>query len=93
MAMREKYWNDTPSIQVETEKNFLQASLMEQDVYTSPSEEDAKYLFFSLPSIIIVKGYALGFTHETVQDMIVQYIRDNRMLLKQKSEIKVQFNM
>ena len=93
MAMREKYWNDTPSAQVETQKKFLQHILIKYDIYATPSEDDAKYLFFSLPSIIIVKGYALGFMHESVQAMIFKYLQNNKTLLKQKSEMKVQFRM
>ena len=93
MAMRQNYWNDTASVQVESEKQFFQQTLIEQHIYTAPSEDDAKYLFFSLPSIIIVKGYALGFKHDSVQAMIFKHIQDNKTVLKQKSDIKIQFRM
>ena len=93
MAMRQNYWNDTDSAQVANEKQFFQQTLIEQQIYTAPSEDDAKYLFFSLPSIIIVKGYALGFKHDSVQAMIFKHIQDNRSILKQKSDIKIQFRM
>ena len=91
MAMREKYWNDTHSAQVEKEKKFFQQLLIEHAIYTAPSLEDACYLFFSLPSIIIVKGYSLGFTHDTVQNMILKHIQEHATMLKQKSNIKIQF--
>ncbi|NNG80537.1 hypothetical protein [Acinetobacter sp. ANC 5378] len=93
MAMRQNYWNDTDSVQVESEKQFFQQTLIEHGIYTAPSEDDAKYLFFSLPSIIIVKGYALGFKHDIVQAMIFKHIQDNKTVLKQKSDIKIQFRM
>lgn len=93
MAMRENYWNDTVSAQVQKEKKFFQHTLLAHAIHSSPSEDDAKYLFFSFPSIIIVKGYALGFQHDTVQAMIFKHIQDNKNLLKQKSDIKIQFRM
>ena len=91
--MRENYWNDTNSVQVQREKKFFQQTLLEQAIHNNPSEDDAKYLFFSLPSIVIVKGYALGFQHDTVQAMIFKYIQDNKKLLQQKGDIKIQFRM
>lgn len=93
MAMREKYWNDSQSAQVKAEKKFLQESLKKYGIYSAPSKDDAKYLFFNLPSIIIVKGYALGFMHETVQAMIFKYIQNHKTQLMQKSAIKMQFRM
>ncbi|WP_313035776.1 hypothetical protein [Acinetobacter sp.] len=93
MAMRQNYWNDIDSVQVQSEKKFFQQTLIEHAIHNSPSEDDVKYLFFSLPSIIIVKGYALGFQHDTVQAMIFKHIQDNKNLLKQKREFKVQFRM
>ncbi|MDK1683220.1 hypothetical protein [Acinetobacter terrestris] len=93
MAMRQNYWNDTDSAQVANEKQFFQQTLIEHQIYTTPSEDDAKYLFFSLPSIIIVKGYALGFKHDSVQAMIFKHIQDNKTVLQQKSDIKIQFRM
>ena len=93
MAMRENYWNDTDSALVQEEKKFFQYTLLEQEIHNNPSEDDAKYLFFSLPSIIIVKGYALGFRHDTVQAMILKYIQNHKSLLQQKGDIKIQFRM
>ena len=93
MAMRENYWNDTDSALVQEEKKFFQYTLLEQEIHNNPSEDDAKYLFFSLPSIIIVKGYALGFRHDTVQAMILKYIQNHKSLLQQKGYIKIQFRM
>ncbi|OTG63532.1 hypothetical protein B9T25_13635 [Acinetobacter sp. ANC 4470] len=93
MAMRQNYWNDTLSTQVLHEKKFFQEILIQHGIYTTTTEDDAKYLFFSLPSIIIVKGYSLGFQHDAVQAMIFQHIQDNETMLKQKSDIKIQFNM
>lgn len=93
MAMRQNYWNDKLSSQVQQEKVFLQTTLMQQGVFSSATLEDAKYLFFSLPSIIIVKGYALGFMHETVQNLIYQHIQTNKQQLQQRSELKIQFQM
>ncbi|BCT89059.1 hypothetical protein [Acinetobacter variabilis] len=93
MAMRQNYWNDKLSSQVQQEKVFLQTTLMQQGVFSSATLEDAKYLFFSLPSIIIVKGYALGFMHETVQNLIHQHIQTNKQQLQQRSELKIQFQM
>lgn len=93
MAMRQNYWNDTHSAQVESEKQFFQQVLIEHAIYPTPSEEDAKYLFFSLPSIIIVKGYALGFKHGTVQAMIFKHLQTHKTILQHKSDIKIQFRM
>ncbi|CAB1212206.1 hypothetical protein SFB21_1004 [Acinetobacter bouvetii] len=91
--MRQNYWNDTDSAQVKSEKRFFQQTLIEQGIYSTPSEDDAKYLFFSFPSIIIVKGYALGFQHDTVQAMIFKHIQDHKDILMQKNDIKIQFRM
>ena len=93
MAMRENYWKDTHSTQVKSEKQFFQHILKEHGICLTPSDDDAKYLFFSLPSIIIVKGYALGFTHDSVRAMIYQHVQNNESTLKQKSNIKIQFHI
>lgn len=93
MAMRQNYWNDTASNQVGVEKRFFQQLLQQCDIFTTPSENDAKYLFFSLPSIVIVKGYALGFMHDSVQSMIIDYIQNNKVILQQKTHVKIQFRM
>lgn len=93
MAMRHNYWEDQTSLQVEAEKLFLQQLLIEHQVFETPSLDDVKYFFFSLPSIIIVKGYALGFLNHSVKDMISQYIRQNKMQLMQHQTLKIQFRM
>lgn len=93
MAMRQNYWNDTDSSQVNLEKTELTKMLTEYGIFEHPSLEDTKYFFFSLPSIIIVKGYALGFSHDSVKEMITQFIEQNKMLLKQRSELKIAYRM
>ena len=49
MAMRQNYWNDTHSAQVDLEKIELKNILSEYGVFDQPSLDDAKYFFFSLP--------------------------------------------
>lgn len=93
MAMRQSWWNDESTASVKAEKQFMQQTLSENGVYESPSLDDVKYFFFSLPSIIIVKGYALGFTNQLVKDMISQHIEVNRLSLSARNEIKIQFRM
>ncbi len=93
MAMRESYWNDQTSQHVAEEKLVLQQTLQALGVFDQPSEEDAKYVFFSLPSIIIVKGYALGFAHDRVQQLITQHIQTNKQQLQQKTTLKIQYHM
>ena len=93
MAMRTNYWNDTHNPDVLIEKEFLQITLSEQEIYAEPTLEDAKYLFFNLPSIIIVKGYALGFMNHKVKSMIHQFIEDHKVELQKKSEIKIKYRM
>lgn len=56
MAMRQSYWNDNHSDAVLIEKQFFQKILIENGIFENASLDDAKYLFFSLPSVIIVKG-------------------------------------
>lgn len=92
-AIRDCYWADQNSVQVALEKQFLQRLLQDLDIFSEPSLDDAKYLFFSLPSIIIVKGYALGFRHEKVKTLIMQYIEQNRAQLMQKDNVKIQYKM
>ena len=75
------------------EKQYLQQFLSEHGVFAHPTPEDARYFFFSLPSIIIVKGYALGFMHETVKRLMQQFILNNKLLLAQRSKLKVQFRL
>ncbi|WOE32112.1 MULTISPECIES: hypothetical protein [unclassified Acinetobacter] len=93
MAMRQRYWEDIRSPEVKHEKQLLQYLLNDLNIYANPSLDDAKYLFFSLPSIIIIKGYAMGFRHQLVQDMILQFIQHNRVILQQKGIIKTQYRM
>lgn len=91
--MRQNYWNDVLSPTVVSEKHYFQQTLTEHGVFESASIEDAKYFFFSLPSIIIVKGYALGFMDSAVKIMIAKYIHDNKQTLMHRQEIKIQFRM
>lgn len=93
MAMRQSWWDDQSTPSVAAEKQFLQQTLSEKGVYATPSLDDVKYFFFSLPSIIIVKGYALGFTNQLVKDMINQHIEINRHTLSARNQIKIQFRM
>lgn len=92
MAMRQNFWNDH-STQVLQEKLYLQNILIEQGVFQDATLDDAKYLFFHLPSIIIVKGYALGFKHEVVKNLIHQHIQTNLQQLQQRSSLKIQYQM
>lgn len=93
MAMRERYWNDTENNHVDIEKAFFQNLLQQQGIFDCATIEDAKYFFFSLPSIIIVKGYAHGFMHQPVQEMILQHIQTHKNELIQKNKLKIQFRM
>ena len=81
MAMRLRYWNDVETDSVQLEKQFLQQILIEHEVFQAPTLDDVKYFFFSLPSIIIVKGYAVGFTNIDIKNMISQYIHENKSSL------------
>ena len=87
------YWDDVQSHNVQQEKAFLQDMLIQQGVFQQATLEDARYLFFSLPSIVIVKGYALGFQHESVITLIQQHIQTNIQQLQQRTELKIQFQM
>ncbi|MDM1247339.1 hypothetical protein ACFODO_10290 [Acinetobacter sichuanensis] len=93
MAMRQNFWNDTETDSVQLEKLFLQNILAEHGVFNAPTLEDVKYFFFSLPSIIIIKGYALGFSHSAIQSMITQYIHENKVRLMQHETLKIQYRM
>jgi hypothetical protein len=93
MAIRQNYWNDNISNNVLTEKKFLQHLLNDQHIYSNATSEDAKYLFFSLPSIIIVKGYSMGFQHDQVKSLILEFIEKNKDVLKSKSITKIQYRM
>lgn len=93
MAMRQNYWNDEHSSIVSQEKQFLLKTIVEENIFENASIEDAKYIFFNLPSIIIVKGYALGFTNSSVVEMILKYLSENRTELKSKSPLKIKYRL
>jgi len=93
MAIRKNYWNDTLSSSVKDEKKFLQELLNEFNIYTDASVDDAKYLFFILPSIIIVKGYSTGFQDPIVKEMILTFILKNKESLQSKSLSKIQYHL
>lgn len=93
LAMRQSWWNDESNPSVQIEKQFFQNTLNELGVYETPSLDDVKYFFFSLPSIIIVKGYSLGFTNRSVKDMITHHIETNKQSLMLRKEIKIQYRM
>ncbi|TCM61413.1 hypothetical protein EC844_12811 [Acinetobacter calcoaceticus] len=92
-AMRQNYWCDEASDKVQSEKQFLQQLLNQHGIFQSATLEDAKYLFFSLPSIIIVKGYALGFMSQMVQQLLTDYIVANKDDLAQRKVLKIQFRI
>ncbi|BBF78901.1 hypothetical protein [Acinetobacter ursingii] len=92
-AMRENYWNDVDSGHVKAEKQYFCDALNSHGVFEDASLEDAKYFFFTLPSIIIVKGYALGFMHRSVQTMIDQHILSHFNQLKMRESLKIKFRM
>lgn len=92
-AMRERYWNDEHSDHVNTEKRYFQHILEELEVFNEAHLDDAKSLFFSLPSIIIVKGYALGFQHPTVHNLIIKHIQQHKVALQQRNHVKIQYKM
>lgn len=93
LAMREQYWSDEQSTQVQQEKAYFCHLLQASNIYANPTLEDAKYLFFNLPSIVIVKGYALGFQDAQVYELIVRFIEQYKTQLMQKSCVKIQFKM
>lgn len=93
MAMRQNYWNDNTSPKVRAEKNFFQKLLIEHDVFTEANLEDAKYFFFTLPSIIIVKGYSLGFEDQFVKQLLEQHIYRNKSILISKSALQIEYHM
>lgn len=91
--MRQSWWNDETSLAVKNEKLYFQTLLAQHGIFEAPSIEDVKYFFFSLPSIIIVKGYAVGFTDPNIQKLIEHYIESNRQSLVLKQNIKIQYRM
>lgn len=93
MAMRKNYWDDEQSEQVQTEKQYFQQMLSEYQVFEQATLDDAKYVFFALPSIIIVKGYALGFMSTLVKTMILEFILTNKTQLSTRQVMKIQFRV
>ena len=92
-AMRERYWSEDQSAQVAAEKAFLQQLLQQHEIYPQPSLDDARYVFFSLPSQLIVKGYALGFQHPQVTELIVHYLKRQKTKLQQRNHVKIQYKL
>lgn len=94
MAMRNHYWqNETQSERIDDEKTFLKDFLNQHQVFKDPNLDDVKYFFFSLPSIIILKAYALGFMHELVIAMMNRFIEENKKNLCSRMQLKVQYNI
>lgn len=93
MAMRKNYWDDEQSEQVQSEKQYFQQMLSEYQVFEQATLDDAKYVFFALPSIIIVKGYALGFMSTLVKTMILEFILTNKTQLSTRQVMKIQFRV
>ncbi|WP_353170715.1 hypothetical protein [Acinetobacter rudis] len=93
LAMRQSYWGDEHSERVQSEKQYFQQLLNEYQIFTEASVDDAKYFFFSLPSIIIVKGYALGFTNQLVKNMILDFVHAHKVQLSQRQIMKIKFRI
>ncbi|MCH7304062.1 hypothetical protein MMP74_06630 [Acinetobacter sp. NIPH 1869] len=93
MAMRQNYWDDESSSTVQAEKQFLREMLVDEGIFKDATLDDTKYFFFTLPSIIIVKAYAVGFHHSQVKRMLVKHIHSNRAALMRKSSLKIQFKI
>ena len=90
MAMREQYWQDC-SEHVGTEKAALQQLIQQYGIFSSPNLDDTKYVFFHLPSQIIIQGYALGFMHTQVQALVVRFLQEQKLQLQQKISFQVQY--
>ena len=93
MAMRQNYWDDAHTPRVHEEKVFFQRLLNDLGIFENASLEDAKSLFFSLPSIILIKGYAKGFTEPSIEQLITQHIELHRNELQQKFDVKIKFRV
>lgn len=93
MAMRQNYWSDDSSPRVTTEKQFLKQFLMDHQIFENPSLDDVKYFFFSLPSVIIIKAYALGFIHETVVNLMKLFISEYRVSLSTRAQLPVKYRL
>ncbi len=92
-AIRQNYWQDEQSDKVQTEKQYFQQLLTTHGIFQSATLEDAKYLFFTLPSIIIVKGYALGFMSNLVNDMLTDHIVTHKTELSQRKVLKIKYRL
>lgn len=92
MAIRQTYWQDQTDA-VQAEKIFFQHFLIEQNIYKVASLSDAEYFFFSLPSQIIIKGYASGFQHPSVLTLLIDHAEKNREALSQRMPIKIQYRL
>lgn len=90
LAMREQYWQDQ-SEQAMQEKFALQQLLQQYEVFTRPNLDDTRYVFFHLPSQIIIQGYALGFVHQQVQALVVHFLQERKLQLQQKLPFPVQY--
>lgn len=93
MAMRQNYWDDALTPRVKAEKVFFQQLLIDMRIFEDASLEDAKSLFFSLPSIILIKGYAKGFNTPPIQALIEKHIEMHRAELQQKFDVKIKFRV
>lgn len=92
-AIRQSYWQDEQSDKVQSEKQYFQQLLTAHGIFQSATLEDAKYLFFTLPSIIIVKGYALGFMSSLVNDMLTHFIVMHKAELSQRKVLKIKYRL
>ncbi len=92
-AIRQNYWQDEQSDKVQTEKQYFQQLLIAHGIFQSATLEDARYLFFTLPSIIIVKGYALGFMSNLVTAMLTDYIVTHKAELSQRKVLKIKYRL
>lgn len=91
-AMRQRYWADQSTDSIQQEKYFFQQLLDQQGVFNTATLDDAQYLFFLLPSAVILRGYALGFMHDVVKDMILRYVHAHKVELSQRKPLKIQFH-
>ena len=93
MAIRNKFWNEDPSIRVVSEKQFLRDFLTQHQIFENTSLEDVKYFFYCLPSIIIVKAYGLGFLHESVITLMQQFVQQHHEQLSSRADFQIKFNL
>ncbi|MEB3753857.1 hypothetical protein [Acinetobacter sp. MD2(2019)] len=90
MAMRLRYWQEN-SASVQQDKQDLKKFLIAQQLFADVSEQDLHYFFFSLPSQIIIKAHALGFSHHHVVQMMQSYVADHQIQLKNKQSMKIKY--